>query len=76
MIVIAAGKALIKGRYEGTLHVEKLLKIKSTGRVYAQVHTDRLIIEDGGTLCGYVTLGSLPPLSETKKGQSSFNNIL
>jgi cytoskeletal protein CcmA (bactofilin family) len=57
--------AEIRGRFDGKLTVRHKLVIHATGRVTGQVRYGKLVIEEGGQLCGEVQVATAAGSSST-----------
>lgn len=54
---INAENASIAGTVEGEIHVAELLVLKSSARVDGNIHTGRLVVEEGAVFIGECTMG-------------------
>lgn len=66
---VAVGSLVVAGTVRGTVRVKERMVVHATGRVYAEVFSPVLVVEEGGILDGAVHMakeGSLD--SQGKKG--------
>jgi cytoskeletal protein CcmA (bactofilin family) len=63
--------AEIHGKFEGELTARKQLVIRSTGRVNGKIRYGKLVIEEGGELCGDIATLSGPQSTQTSKPATS-----
>lgn len=55
---ILATNADIAGRVQGEIEVEERLVLKSTAKVDGNIHTDRLVVEEGAEFTGECDMGT------------------
>jgi cytoskeletal protein CcmA (bactofilin family) len=53
---VRAGQVFISGTVRGTIHALRRVHIAPSGKVFAEVHTPSLVIEDGATFEGSCTM--------------------
>lgn len=63
--------AEIHGKFEGELTARKQLVIRSTGRVNGKIRYGKLVIEEGGELCGDIATLSGPQSTQASKPATS-----
>ena len=63
--------AEIHGKFEGELTARKQLVIRSTGRVNGKIRYGKLVIEEGGELCGDIATLSQGGGAQTSQGAKS-----
>jgi cytoskeletal protein CcmA (bactofilin family) len=56
---VNAREVIVRGRIEGKISGREKVQLWSTGHVTGEVHTERLSIEEGGTLRGKVEAGKV-----------------
>lgn len=75
---ISAREVVVRGRVEGKIVGREKVQLWNTGFVIGEVQTQRLSIEEGGTLRGKVEAGKLPVKAPEARaasaGASSFSN--
>ena len=54
---VEVARCLVGGEVRGTLRATEQVVLNSTARVWAEVHTPALVMEDGAFLEGKVTMG-------------------
>lgn len=55
---VIATNADVAGRVQGEIEVEERLVLKSTARVDGNIHTDRLVVEEGAQFTGECHMGT------------------
>jgi cytoskeletal protein CcmA (bactofilin family) len=53
---IAVGRLVVAGTVKGTVRVTERLVVHAGGRVLAEVHTPKLIVDEGGVVEGVVAM--------------------
>ncbi len=54
---ITAKRIIVEGRVEGNLKAKEFVEIKSTGKVFGEIFTDKICIMEGGVVNGKVEMG-------------------
>jgi cytoskeletal protein CcmA (bactofilin family) len=57
---IRVGRLIVAGTVNGTVHVSEKLVVHAGGRVFAEVHTPKLVVDEGGIVEGVVTMSGAP----------------
>jgi cytoskeletal protein CcmA (bactofilin family) len=69
---VTAREVIVRGRIEGKIIGREKVHLWNTANVSGEVQTERLVIEDGATLCGKVEAGKVQEKSsETRKDSST-----
>ncbi len=55
---VRVGRLAVSGTIRGVIHATERVEIHAGGRVYAEVHTPTLVVEEGAVLQGPVEAGS------------------
>ncbi|MGE5236443.1 MAG: bactofilin family protein [Acidobacteriota bacterium] len=55
---ITVGRLVVAGTVKGTVRVAERLVVHAGGRVLAEVHTPKLIVDEGGIVEGVVTMSN------------------
>ena len=62
---------IVSGEINGNITSKNLLHLKRTGRIYGDINTPSLIIEEGGTFEGSCSMSSSPPHAHSSTSTSS-----
>jgi len=68
---ISAREVVVRGRVEGKVSGREKVQLWNTGHVLGEVQTQRLSIEEGGTLRGKVEAGKAPAKSSEARAASA-----
>jgi cytoskeletal protein CcmA (bactofilin family) len=68
---ISAREVIVRGRVEGKIFGREKVQLWNTGHVIGEVQTQRLSIEEGGTLRGKVEAGKAPVKSMEARAASA-----
>jgi cytoskeletal protein CcmA (bactofilin family) len=68
---ISAREVIVRGRVEGKIFGREKVQLWNTGHVYGEVQTQRLSIEEGGTLRGRVEAGKAPAKAPEARAASA-----
>jgi len=68
---ITAREVIVRGRIEGKITGREKVQLWSTGHVTGEVQTERLSIEEGGTLRGRVEAGNVQAVSSEARAASA-----
>jgi cytoskeletal protein CcmA (bactofilin family) len=55
---ITAKRIIVEGKVEGNLRAEEIVEIKSTGKVFGEIFTNKISIMGGGVINGRVEMKS------------------
>ncbi len=62
---IRVGRLAVSGTVRGIIHAKERVEVHAGARIYAELHTPTLVVEEGAVLQGPVEAGSpSPPASE------------
>ncbi len=53
---IIAKRIIVEGKVEGNLKVKEFVEIKSTGKVFGEIFTDKISVMEGGVVNGKVEM--------------------
>lgn len=67
---VIAAEIEMNGTIEGQIKAEVLLSLYQTAIVRGDIQTERLVIEDGAQIEGYIHAGTLPPKSSNSNSSS------
>jgi len=71
---VVSREAIIGGEVRGAIYAEERVELQSTSVVHGDVHTKRLLIQEGGEMNGVLRMGEdagQPPQVATRTGQAS-----
>jgi cytoskeletal protein CcmA (bactofilin family) len=68
---VTAREVIVRGRIEGKITGREKVQLWSTGHVTGEVQTERLSIEEGGTLRGRVEAGNVQAMSSAEARAAS-----
>jgi cytoskeletal protein CcmA (bactofilin family) len=68
---VTAREVIVRGRIEGKITGREKVQLWSTGHVTGEVQTERLSIEEGGTLRGKVEAGNVQAVSAEARAASA-----
>jgi cytoskeletal protein CcmA (bactofilin family) len=68
---ISGREVIVRGQVEGKVSGTERVQLWNTGRVVGEVRTERLAIEDGATLRGYVEAGKSRATDKSSKSAGS-----
>ena len=68
---ISGREVIVRGQVEGKISGTERVQLWNTGRVVGEVRTERLAIEDGATLRGYVEAGKAQARATDKSSKSA-----
>ena len=68
---IEVNTIIVSGEINGNITAKNLLHLKRTGRIYGDINTPSLIIEEGGTFEGGCSMSSSPPHSHSSSSAST-----
>jgi cytoskeletal protein CcmA (bactofilin family) len=68
---VTAREVIVRGRIEGKITGREKVQLWSTGHVTGEVQTERLSIEEGGTLRGKVEAGNVQAISAEARAASA-----
>jgi len=71
---IKAQGVLVSGTIEGTVYGSEEVEIKATGRLAGDLHTQKLLVEDGGVLDGHSFMNGRTHSPESKPGPEPKKN--
>ena len=66
---VRAQSTEVEGTVEGTLTVSGVLALKPSAQIHGDIHTEKLIIEQGATFNGKCQMGDLPQKKINNAGQ-------
>lgn len=55
---VDAGSARVSGQVIGDMHVEDLLEVNSTGRIFGEIHSDVVSVAEGGVVDGHFNMST------------------
>jgi cytoskeletal protein CcmA (bactofilin family) len=58
---IRVGRLAVSGTVRGIIHAKERVEVHAGARIYAELHTPTLVVEEGAVLQGPVEAGSPPP---------------
>ena len=58
---IRVGKLAVSGTIRGVIHARERVEVHAGARIYAEIHTPALVVEEGAVLQGPVEAGSNTP---------------
>src|SRR5438034_242742 len=70
---VVSREAIIGGEVRGGIYAEERVELQSTSVVHGDVHTKRLLIQEGGEMNGVLRMGEdagQPPQVATRTGQA------
>ena len=65
---LAVGSAEIAGEFAGRVSAAETITLKATGRMFGDVETRNLVVEDGAVLVGHLQIGAKSPEPRRRKG--------
>jgi cytoskeletal protein CcmA (bactofilin family) len=68
---ISGREVIVRGQVEGKINGTERVQLWNSGRVVGEVRTERLAIEDGATLRGYVEAGKAQTRTADKSSKSA-----
>ncbi len=58
---IRVGRLAVSGTIRGVIHARERIEVHAGARIYAEIHTPALVVEEGAVLQGPVEAGSKAP---------------
>jgi cytoskeletal protein CcmA (bactofilin family) len=58
---IRVGRLAVSGTIRGVIHARERVEVHAGARIFAEIHTPTLVVEEGAVLQGPVEAGSGPP---------------
>lgn len=58
---IRVGRLAVSGTIRGVIHARERIEVHAGARIYAEIHTPALVVEEGAVLQGPVEAGSKEP---------------
>ncbi len=65
---IRVGRLAVSGTIRGVIHARERVEVHAGARIFAEVHTPTLVVEEGAVLQGTVEAGSETPPAPTTSG--------
>ena len=68
---IRVGKLAVSGTIRGVIHARERVEVHAGARIYAEIHTPALVVEEGAVLQGPVEAGASAPEPAPPTGAAS-----
>ena len=68
---IRVGKLAVSGTIRGVIHARERVEVHAGARIYAEIHTPALVVEEGAVLQGPVEAGASAPEPAPPPGAAS-----
>lgn len=68
---IRVGKLAVSGTIRGVIHARERVEVHAGARIYAEIHTPALVVEEGAVLQGPVEAGTSAPEPAAPPGAAS-----
>jgi cytoskeletal protein CcmA (bactofilin family) len=65
---IRVGRLAVSGTIRGVIHARERVEVHAGARIYAEIHTPALVVEEGAVLQGPVEAGSKTPAPAAAPG--------
>ncbi|HUM02177.1 MAG TPA: polymer-forming cytoskeletal protein [Thermoanaerobaculia bacterium] len=66
---IRVGRLAVSGTIRGVIHARERVEVHAGARIYAEIHTPALVVEEGAVLQGPVEAGSKTPAAAAVTGE-------